>query len=153
MRQDWRRVRRDCIPRTGLIPVLVEAFRSGEGGFQTRRRLQTCLTSAASDPLGSKLRTRRTGIASDCKPACQFWHSRRKTMCRSIKVLRRPETPVTTEEIAAASLQFVRKVSGYRKPSKTNQPAFDAAVREIAEATERLMRELGVEAQEIVTRT
>ncbi|HLJ49174.1 MAG TPA: DUF2277 domain-containing protein [Bryobacteraceae bacterium] len=74
-------------------------------------------------------------------------------MCRSIKVLRRPETPVTTEEIAAASLQFVRKVSGYRKPSKTNQPAFDAAVREIAEATERLMRELGVEAQEIVTRT
>ena len=74
-------------------------------------------------------------------------------MCRSIKVLRRPDTPTTTEEIAAASLQFVRKVSGYRKPSKTNQTAFDTAVREIAEATERLLRQLGVPAHEIVTRT
>jgi len=49
-------------------------------------------------------------------------------MCRSIKVLRRPASPVTPEEISAASLQFVRKVSGFRKPSKSNQAAFDAAV-------------------------
>jgi hypothetical protein len=61
------------------------------------------------------------------------------TMCRSIKVLRRPETPATEPEISAAALQFVRKVSGFRKPSRTNQEAFDAAVREVAAATERLL--------------
>jgi len=60
-------------------------------------------------------------------------------MCRSIKVLRRPETPATELEISAAALQFVRKVSGFRKPSRTNQEAFDAAVREVAAATERLL--------------
>ncbi len=60
-------------------------------------------------------------------------------MCRSIKVLRRPEEPVTPDEISAAALQFVRKVSGTRAPSKVNQPAFDAAVVEIASATEKLL--------------
>jgi hypothetical protein len=60
-------------------------------------------------------------------------------MCRSIKVLRQPETRPTPEEITAAALQFVRKVSGFHKPSKANQPAFDTAVREIAEATDRLL--------------
>jgi hypothetical protein len=63
-------------------------------------------------------------------------------MCRSIKVLRRPESPVTPEEISAAALQFVRKVSGFHKPSKQNQAAFDAAVAEVAGATERLLRSL-----------
>ena len=63
-------------------------------------------------------------------------------MCRSIKVLRRPDLPVTPEEISAASLQFVRKVSGFQKPSKVNQAAFDAAVREIAGATEKLLDQL-----------
>jgi hypothetical protein len=63
-------------------------------------------------------------------------------MCRSIKTLRRPEPPVTTEEISAAALQFVRKVSGYRKPSRSNQTAFDAAVREIAHSTDRLLKHL-----------
>jgi hypothetical protein len=61
-------------------------------------------------------------------------------MCRSIKVLRCESTPASPEEIAAASLQFVRKVSGYRKPSKANQEAFDAAVREIAATTDRLLQ-------------
>lgn len=61
-------------------------------------------------------------------------------MCRSIKVLRNESMPATTDEIAAASLQFVRKVSGYRKPSKANQEAFDAAVREIAATTDRLLQ-------------
>jgi hypothetical protein len=61
-------------------------------------------------------------------------------MCRSIKVLRRPEDPVTPEEIASAALQYVRKVSGYRRPSKQNQVAFDAAVQEIAAATGRLLQ-------------
>jgi hypothetical protein len=60
-------------------------------------------------------------------------------MCRSIKVLRRPDTPATAPEISAAALQFVRKVSGFRKPSRANQDAFDAAVREVAAATERLL--------------
>lgn len=59
-------------------------------------------------------------------------------MCRSIKVLRRPDAPVTGE-ISAAALQFVHKVSGYRKPSKSNRDAFELAVREVADATARLL--------------
>ena len=60
-------------------------------------------------------------------------------MCRSIKVLRRPEEPATREEISAAALQFVRKVSGYRKPSRANEQAFDAAVADIAGSVEKLL--------------
>jgi hypothetical protein len=63
-------------------------------------------------------------------------------MCRSIKVLRRPDAPATGDEISAAALQFVRKVSGYHKPSKSNQEVFDAAVREIAAVTGRLLETL-----------
>jgi hypothetical protein len=63
-------------------------------------------------------------------------------MCRSIKVLRHPEEVATPEEISAASLQFVRKVSGFRAPSKANQAAFDAAVREIAGVTARLLDDI-----------
>ena len=66
------------------------------------------------------------------------------TMCRSIKVLRHPAVPATDEEITAAALQFVRKISGYRHPSKANQSAFDAAVRDIAAASKRLLRNLAV---------
>jgi hypothetical protein len=68
-------------------------------------------------------------------------------MCRSIKVLRRPDTAATEPEISAAALQFVRKVSGFRKPSKANQEAFEAAVREVAEATERLLDTIGANAR------
>jgi hypothetical protein len=60
-------------------------------------------------------------------------------MCRSIKVLRRPLDPVTPGEVSAAALQFVRKVSGFRQPSKSKQAVFDAAVAEIAASTERLL--------------
>ena len=60
-------------------------------------------------------------------------------MCRSIKQLRQPEAPPTEEEIRAAALQFVRKVSGYRAPSRLNQPTFDQAVDEITVATQRLL--------------
>jgi hypothetical protein len=63
-------------------------------------------------------------------------------MCRSIKVLRNNAAPATGEEISAAALQFVRKVSGYRKPSKSNQDAFDRAVEEVARATGRLLETL-----------
>ncbi len=62
-------------------------------------------------------------------------------MCRSIKVLRRPDLPVTPDEISAAALQFVRKVSGSHKPSRANQPAFEAAVEEIAAATQKLLEQ------------
>jgi len=60
-------------------------------------------------------------------------------MCRSIKTLRRPDESATDDEIAAAALQFVRKVSGFLKPSRANEEAFDAAVDEIAEASRRLL--------------
>jgi len=65
-------------------------------------------------------------------------------MCRSIKQLRNSEIPATEEEIRAAALQFVRKVSGYRKPSKLNEDTFEMAVEEIAEATKKLLESLGV---------
>jgi hypothetical protein len=61
-------------------------------------------------------------------------------MCRSIKTLRRPDAPATDEEIAAAALQYVRKVSGYRAPSRRNTKAFDAAVNEVGRASRRLLQ-------------
>ena len=66
-------------------------------------------------------------------------------MCRSIKQLRQP-APATAEEISAAALQYVRKVSGYRVPSRANQVAFDRAVEEIARATQALLATLPVPA-------
>ena len=63
-------------------------------------------------------------------------------MCRSIKTLRRPDAAATEDEIRAAALQFVRKVSGYRKPSRSNEQAFHAAVDEVASASQRLLRSL-----------
>ncbi|MGZ3586643.1 MAG: DUF2277 domain-containing protein [Candidatus Limnocylindrales bacterium] len=65
-------------------------------------------------------------------------------MCRSIKTLRRPEPPVAEDEIRAAALQFVRKVSGYRTPSVRNQAAFEVAVDEIAASSRRLLDGIGV---------
>ena len=63
-------------------------------------------------------------------------------MCRSIKQLRRPEIPASDDELREAALQYVRKISGYRKPSRANSAIFDAAVLEIAEATRRLVQGL-----------
>jgi hypothetical protein len=60
-------------------------------------------------------------------------------MCRNIKMLFNFDPPVTEEEIRAASLQFVRKVSGFNKPSKANEPAFWTAVNEIAAVSARLL--------------
>ena len=65
-------------------------------------------------------------------------------MCRSIKPLRMPDRKATEQEIAEAALQYVRKVSGYRKPSRVNQASFDEAVNEIAQATEKLLNQLQV---------
>lgn len=63
-------------------------------------------------------------------------------MCRSIKKLRQPERSATAEEVGEAALQFVRKVSGYRVPADRNREVFDQAVREVAEASDRLLRAL-----------
>jgi hypothetical protein len=63
-------------------------------------------------------------------------------MCRNIRTLYHFEPSVTAEEIEAASLQFVRKVSGFTKPSAANQEPFDRAVREISDAVARLLDSL-----------
>ena len=60
-------------------------------------------------------------------------------MCRSIKTLRSGAIAATPEEIEAAALQFVRKISGYRKPAPKNEAAFNAAVAEIAKTSEQLL--------------
>ena len=67
-------------------------------------------------------------------------------MCRSIKTLRRPGEPATDEELHAAALQFVRKISGYRKPSRANEQAFNRAVDEIALTSRALLEALVVRA-------
>ena len=64
------------------------------------------------------------------------------SMCRSIKKLRNEEKPASELEIDEAALQYVRKVSGYRAPAKRNEEAFNAAVREVAEASQKLLDSL-----------
>ncbi len=63
-------------------------------------------------------------------------------MCRSIKTLRREGDPPTDDEISAAALQFVRKLSGYRKPSQANTEAFDRAVEDVAKVSRRMLDSL-----------
>ena len=63
-------------------------------------------------------------------------------MCRNIRTFFNFDPPVTAEEIRAASLQFVRKLSGFNKPSKSNEAAFLAAIDEVAAASGRLLRSL-----------
>ena len=60
-------------------------------------------------------------------------------MCRSIKTLRKVDPPATDLEVREAALQFVRKISGYRQPSRANAPAFEQAVDEVALATRALL--------------
>ena len=60
-------------------------------------------------------------------------------MCRSIKTLRGSLEPVSEDDVRAAALQYVRKLSGYRKPSRANEAVFEAAVDEVAAATQRLL--------------
>jgi hypothetical protein len=72
-------------------------------------------------------------------------------MCRSIKVLRRAGETVTGEELNAAALQFVRKISGFHKPSKANQAVFDRSVEEVAAASRRLLESLEQRAAKVST--
>ena len=69
-------------------------------------------------------------------------------MCRSIKTLRRGETAANRDEVSAAALQFVRKVSGFRQPSRRNEAAFSTAVDEISAAAAKLLREIGTPVEE-----
>ena len=71
-------------------------------------------------------------------------------MCRSIKTLRNTEVPATEEEIRAAALQFVRKVSGYRKPSKMNEAVFDRAVEDVTLVTQKLLENLKMKTSDAV---
>lgn len=63
-------------------------------------------------------------------------------MCRNIRTLHNFEPPATAEEVQSAALQYVRKVSGSTRPSQANQAAFDRAVREVTDATQRLLEAL-----------
>ena len=63
-------------------------------------------------------------------------------MCRNIRPLHNFEPPATREEVEAAALQYVRKISGYTKPSQANAEAFDRAVEEVAAASTRLLEAL-----------
>jgi hypothetical protein len=67
-------------------------------------------------------------------------------MCRNIRTLHNFEPPATAEEVQAAAVQYVRKVSGSTRPSQANQAAFDRAVREVADATQRLLAGLTTQA-------
>jgi hypothetical protein len=68
-------------------------------------------------------------------------------MCRSIKVLRTLQPQATVDDTRAAALQYVRKISGYRQPSRVNEEAFDRAVGEIAAASDRLLANLVIAAR------
>ena len=63
-------------------------------------------------------------------------------MCRNIKQLRQPDALATDDEIRLAALQYVRTVSGYRAPSRRNQPAFEAAVEQVAQVTKALLEQI-----------
>ena len=67
-------------------------------------------------------------------------------MCRNIKTLFNFDPPATDPEVQAAALQFVRKISGFNKPSKANEPAFETAITEIAATSMRLLRSLDTNA-------
>jgi hypothetical protein len=74
-----------------------------------------------------------------------FWQNQKlrgRIMCRNIKTLFNFDPPVTDDEVRAASLQFVRKISGFTKPSKANEDAFLAAVEVVAEVSMKLLRAL-----------
>jgi hypothetical protein len=74
--------------------------------------------------------------------AWEFWYVEVAGMCRNIKTLFNFDPPVTADEIRAASLQFVRKISGFNKPSKANEAMFMAAVDDVAAISSRLLNSL-----------
>src|SRR5438093_1530672 len=103
------------------------AYHAGKPASPTRR---------PDGPSRSRADHRHVGI--DPRPA-GHGHNDNERMCRSIKTLRRKESKPTEQEIHDAALQFVRKISGYRAPSRANAPAFDAAVKEVSASSRRLL--------------
>jgi hypothetical protein len=89
------------------------------------------------------LRTAKKTSAQAHSPKMEKGHCRSEVrMCRNIKMLFNFDPPVTSDEVRAASLQYIRKISGFNKPSKANEAAFLAAVDEVAEISSRLLRSL-----------
>ena len=76
----------------------------------------------------------------ECRAPRHIFVERFDPMCRNIKTLFNFDPPVTDDEVRSASLQFVRKISGFTKPSKANEAAFAAAVEEIADISSRLLQ-------------
>jgi hypothetical protein len=87
-------------------------------------------------------------VAEDAAPglSLESYAVREVLMCRNIKILFNFDPPVTDNEIRAASLQFVRKITGFNKPSQTNEAAFLAAIDEIAASSSRLLHALATNA-------
>src|SRR5579871_3763146 len=73
---------------------------------------------------------------------CEVWKKGKTKMCRNIKTLFNFEPPATDEEVHASALQFVRKLSGFNKPSQGNEAAFNRAVEEVSAAAHRLLNSL-----------
>ncbi len=104
------------------------------------------------EQLFASVENRRTHFEAFSNPALptrdlaayQRGFLREAIMCRNIKKLRRPDQLPTDHELNDAALQFVRKISGFHRPSQANQEAFDAAVQEVALAARRLFRSLRV---------
>ncbi len=92
------------------------------------------------------VRHNSTQVLSRWRCASQGKSGNLEDMCRNIKTLFNFDPPVTEDEIHAASLQFVRKISGFTKPSKANEAAFLAAIDEVAAVSARLLHSLHTEA-------
>jgi len=119
---DWASLTREAAP-----PRIEPPAEQKPGDEQQRRRERNART-------GRVCRHEEVGILA------HLWESGR--MCRNIRPLFNFDPPATDEEIRAAALQFVRKLSGFTKPSKANEPAFDEAIEGVAQVAKRLMDSL-----------
>ena len=145
---------RDGCP--GALGLPRSASRGGAPPRLVRRRVKPSARSVRcgwdgccrpSPPFSMRPEIRRSGGPGAARPLPNPGFARtladeERTMCRNIKTLFNFEPPASAEEVRAAALQFVRKVSGFQVPSKANQPAFDLAVEEIADAASRLLAAL-----------
>ena len=128
-------------------PAIAAACRDGRRESMAKQPCRRTAGPADIDEDGD----RKTGDDDEQPPSwvAQDGHAPyRSRMCRSIKTLRRPGEAATTGELEAAARQYVRKVSGYRVPSARNQEAFEAAIRDVTEASRRLVEAIGVDVED-----
>lgn len=111
----------------GEIPISRCRPKSSANGFYETNSTAGLLPN---EPIGCFLRN---------EPNLRAGVNPNKSMCRSIKVLRRPGECATVEEMDSAALQFVRKITGFQKPSRANQQAFERAIAEISASSARLL--------------